>query len=478
MQNEFDVIIIGGGISGSALFYTLSKYSDVKRIALVEKCNDLAKISSSAKANSQTIHDGSIETNMSFEKASKIRFAANKVRNYALNQNLQNSAIFGHQKMCVAIGEEECDFLQKRQDSFQHIFPDIKLFDKEKIKELEPKVVECQNGLDRPEKMLAVGTEFEWCAVDFSALTKSFAQNAIAHNSESKIFLNYFVKDIQKRGDAYAVISRDNEEIYAKYVLVDAGSHSLPLAQKMGYGMDLGCLPIAGNFYFVPDLLRGKVYTVQNPKLPFAAIHGDPDVRIKSRTRIGPTALVIPKLEKGKHWYNNISYELLKIDMRLDVIKIGLDLLKDSEIRNYVFKNIVFEMPFIGRKEFLKSAQKLIPSLRVGDLSYANGFGEVRPQVLDLTAKKLIMGERKIKTDGGLMFNMTPSPGATSCLENAILDANEICNFLGATLDSDRFYQELSPDEPRSNHHNAQSGENKEDDKKESRENKEEAQEQ
>lgn len=450
MRNEFDVIIIGGGISGSAAFYTLSKYTNIKKIALVEKCDDLAKIASAARSNSQTIHDGSIETNMGFEKAAVTNFAAQKVRNYALNAGLQNKAIFNFQKMCLAVGEEECDFLTRRHDEFSVIFPEISLYDREKIKSMEPKVVEGRYGQDRAEKLVAVGTESEWCAVDFAALTKNFAKDATDANPESKIYLNFFVKKISHIDDGYAVISRENEKLFAKFVLIDAGSFSLPLAQKLGLGLDLGCLPIAGNFYFVPNLLRGKVYTVQNPKLPFAAIHGDPDVKISDKTRIGPTALVIPKLEKGRFWWENISLELLKIDARLDVIKIGLKLMSDPEIRNYVLKNIVFEMPVIGRREFLKTVQKMIPSLRASDLSYAHGFGEVRPQVLDCTAKKLIMGERKITGDGknsGLLFNMTPSPGATSCLQNALYDGQKITEFLGAEFDLERFFTDLCPNE-------------------------------
>ncbi|MGN8530432.1 FAD-dependent oxidoreductase, partial [Helicobacter pylori] len=55
MSMEFDAVIIGGGVSGCATFYTLSEYSSLKRVAIVEKCSKLAQISSSAKANSQTI---------------------------------------------------------------------------------------------------------------------------------------------------------------------------------------------------------------------------------------------------------------------------------------------------------------------------------------------------------------------------------------------------------------------------------------
>ncbi len=41
MAKEYDVIIIGGGVSGTALLYMLEKYTDIKSIALFEKFNVL-----------------------------------------------------------------------------------------------------------------------------------------------------------------------------------------------------------------------------------------------------------------------------------------------------------------------------------------------------------------------------------------------------------------------------------------------------
>ena len=87
MEKHFDVAIIGGGVSGNALFWTLSQYANIGSIAIVEKCNRLAKVSSNVKANSQTIHDGSIETKYTSEKAKKVRLSAKKVETYALKHN-------------------------------------------------------------------------------------------------------------------------------------------------------------------------------------------------------------------------------------------------------------------------------------------------------------------------------------------------------------------------------------------------------
>ncbi|MPW61551.1 malate:quinone oxidoreductase, partial [Moraxella catarrhalis] len=171
------------------------------------------------------------------------------------------------------------------------------------------------------ENIIGHGYQKDWSTMNFAKLSENFVEEALKLKPNNQVFLNFKVKKIEKRNDTYAVISEDAEEVYAKFVLVNAGSYALPLAQSMGYGLDLGCLPVAGSFYFVPDLLRGKVDTVQNPKLPFAAVHGDPDAVIKGKTRIGPTALTMPKLERNKCWLKGISLELMKMDLNKDGFK-------------------------------------------------------------------------------------------------------------------------------------------------------------
>lgn len=445
MEKVFDLAIIGGGISGCAAFYVASQYTDIKKVVLLEKNKKLAQVSSSQKANSQTIHDGSIETNYTAQKATKVKISADKLKNYALRQNLQNKGIFKMQKLAIGVGDKECEFMKKRHSEFAEIFDGLQFFEKEQIKDLEPKVIESLRGGDRSENVVASGYEESWCAMNFEVISNSFVESALIANPSNKVLNKFRVIGIYRGKDgSYMIHSSDKQRIRARFVLVNAGSFSLPLAQKCGYGKDLGCLPVAGSFYFVPGkLLRGKVYGVQNPKLPFAALHGDPDIAVSDSTRLGPTALAMPKLERGKHFWDKISGELLTTDFKLGVLKVGFDLLSDSEIRAYVLKNMAFELPLLGKRLFIKDARKIIPSLKLSDLTYANGFGEVRPQVIDLGAKKLELGEKKILTKKGLTFNMTPSPGATSCVGNAEIDIKEVAEYLGCKFDNDRFRAEL-----------------------------------
>lgn len=116
---------------------------------------------------------------------------------------------------------------------------------------------------------------------------------------------------------------------------------------------------------------------------------------------------------------------------------------KDATIRNYIFYNYLFELPFIDKSLFVKDAKKIVPSLKASDIYYAKGFGGVRPQVIDKTKGELMLGEASITETPGIIFNMTPSPGATSCLGNAERDAKLVCNYLGMEFNKDKFSSEL-----------------------------------
>ncbi len=81
-KNHYEVLVIGGGISGAALFYELAKYTDIKKIALLEKYSSLASLNSKGTSNSQTIHCGDIETNYTLQKAKKVKRTADMVVKY------------------------------------------------------------------------------------------------------------------------------------------------------------------------------------------------------------------------------------------------------------------------------------------------------------------------------------------------------------------------------------------------------------
>ncbi|MDD5373911.1 MAG: FAD-dependent oxidoreductase [Sulfurimonas sp.] len=444
---NFEVIIIGAGVSGTALAYELARYTDIKSIGIIEKYEDIATLNSSATSNSQTIHVGDIETNYTIQKAAITKRTAKMVEKYCLQHNYQNEIIFSHQKMALGVGKEEVEFLLHRYEEFSELFPYLEVWNKEKLKELEPRVVFDENGNERKEEIVGIGTRGQWTTVDYKKLSKSFIENAKKEEGISvELFLNSKVEEIKKSKKRGYVVKTEDKRFYADFVVVDAGAHSLFLAHKMGFGLNLGCLPVAGSFYMTNEkMLNGKVYMIQNPKLPFAALHGDPDILAGGNTRFGPTALILPKLERYKSGTYMDFIKTLRFDKN---IAIALwKLLKESDIRNYIFRNFLFEIPFINKYFFLKDARKIVPSLKADEFKYAEGFGGIRPQVLNKDEQKLLLGEASIYTGEGVIFNMTPSPGATSCLGNAERDLKYIVKYLGKNFNEEKFKDELTDGE-------------------------------
>jgi malate dehydrogenase (quinone) len=454
-----DVLIVGGGVCGTALLFTLARYTDLAHITLVERYDQLAQVNSKATSNSQTIHCGDIETNYTLEKALRVKRTAEMIGRYGdlLDPGRRDRCVFRTPKMVLAVGPRECELLRERFQRFSPHFPAMELLEKSQIAEWEPEVA-LVNGDLRPEELLAIGIRLSATAVDYEALSESFVELANEAVAGLKrvvdVRLCTRVIQIEAEGDHYRVelaagaAERPRSWLRARYVVVNAGAHSLLLAQKMGYGLEYSCLPVAGSFYFTPDLLRGKVYTMQNDKLPFAALHGDPDVRSPGKTRFGPTALLLPLLER----YRPASFwEFLRV-LRLDgaVLAVLWQLFGDTDIRSYILRNLLFEVPWLRRRLFLADARKIVPALQLDDLRFAEGYGGVRPQLIDRKNRRLMLGEVSIAARPGLSFNVTPSPGGTCCLGNAERDALAIRDHLGCHFDHARLVRELVGEDARS----------------------------
>ncbi|WP_298963381.1 FAD-dependent oxidoreductase [uncultured Campylobacter sp.] len=444
-EKHYDVIIIGGGITGSALAYVLAEFSGIKNIALLEKYEGLATLNSKASANSQTIHCGDIETNYDLQKATEVKRKADMIVKYCQKHGYENKFLFQGQKMALGVGESEVELIKDRFEKFKELYPYLQLFDKEELKKIEPKLVFDGRGEERAEDIVAMGVQSGvYTTIDYGAMANSFVQNA--KNVEGKtcdLYLNTEVQNITKVGDKFYIRTANRLSLSADFVVVDAGAHSLWLAHRMGLGLDLSTICIAGSFYLTKQkLLNGKVYMMQNPKLPFAALHGDPDLLAGGCTRFGPTALTMPKLERYKGC-RSVPEFFQSLNFDMDVAKVIWQNFGDSEVRDFLIRNIGFEIPILGKKLFVKNARKIIPSIREEDIYYAKGFGGVRPQVISHSQKKLLLGEARIGENPGIIFNMTPSPGATSCLGNALRDAKGACEYLGASFDDAKFDAEM-----------------------------------
>ena len=443
---KYDVAIVGGGVSGTALFYVLSKYTDIPKIALFEKYNKVAQVNSKSKNNSQTLHIGDIETNYSLEKATVVKPAAMMIPLYVyrLPEKEQSTILFKVPKMILAVGNNEVAQLEKRYEEFKDLYPDLQKLNWDGIEKVEPNIVKNRK---REKLLLALYTPNGY-AVDYEQLAHSFIKQVEKDkNNQADLFLGHKVKKIKKIDERYTIIT-DQGQVEAKVVVVSADSYSLLFAKSLGYGKKYSLIPIAGNFYFSKEVLNGKVYTMQDKKLPFAAVHGDPDVQVQGSTRWGPTAKFFPVLESGKI-LTSLDYFKSAGLFRYCTAKSFIKILSDYTRFKYLVKNALYDLPFIGKRLFLPNIQKIVPSIKASDIKMAKGYGGMRLQRVDTETHELQLGEGRIIGDN-IIFNMTPSPGASVCLFNGIRDAEEIIKFLDNkyTFDKHRMETECTDGYP------------------------------
>ena len=424
---DYNLIIIGAGVSGAAQAYILSKYTDCKKVAIFEKESMAGSINSNKTNNSQTLHEGEIETNYNYEKAKAVKHKAYFTRKYVTSKGEDSKLFTRGGRMVLGVGNEEVKFLEKRYEDLKSLFKSIKLLHKKDIEKIEPKIVE---GRDEHENIVAIYRE-DGLTIDYGKMAEELLKDAET-NKNISIFRKSRIKYIKKLTSGGYLIETDKSTYTTKALSICAGCYSMYFAKQLDVkdAKHKSLLCVAGNFYYTKKFLNNKVYTVQDPLLPFSAVHGDPDIIHKSRTRYGPTTRIVFQLERGN--YSTVSSFIKTFSPFFGTIKKYTQLMLNWKFFTYALKqNIAFQIPILGNYLFAKEVKKIIPTVTRQDIEFAKGQGGVRPQIVDTKAKNpLNLGEAKLTGDN-LWINVTPSPGATTSIYNAIVDTKSMTEALG-----------------------------------------------
>lgn len=421
-KGKYDLVIVGGGVTGTALAYVLSRYSDVKKVLILEKNSWVAEVNSNPMNNAQTSHDGGTETNYTLKHALEVQAAATMLRRYALSKNDPLLAFRTH-RMVLGVGNDEVRTLNERFREFHPHYPDLSLMGPAELAKIEPMLMK---GRDPNEPVCGLVSN-EGYMINYQRLAEAMLSDAQAINSELDVAFNVAVDSIRREEEDF-VLETNQGRLEARVVVFAAGSYSLYFAQQMGYGTEYAILPVAGSFYSGGNLLKGKVYRVQIPGMPFAAIHGDPDILNLSDTRFGPTTKPLPLMERHRYktFWDFIKLPLVSVRGFFSMTRI----LASKKMIGYVIKNTLYDLPVIGPWLFMREVRPIVPTIRYRDLKLRRGAGGIRPQIVDLRTRSLVMGDVTITGDR-CIFNTTPSPGASVCLANAKRDAAKVAAFLG-----------------------------------------------
>ncbi len=399
VAKRFDIAIIGGGIVGAATFYKMqSRYPDLK-IVLIEKENLLADHQTGH--NSGVIHSGLYYKPGSLKAKNCVEGRRELVK-FCQDHDIPHD-VCG--KVVVAVDKSELPNLDKIYETgLQNEIEGIKKITGEEIKEYEP-FVEGIAGIWVP----CTGI------VDFRAATAKMVELALATQPESELRLGHEVFDVKKH-EGYSEVLTDKKIFEATHLIFCAGLQADRLARKDGVKLKEKVVGFRGDYYELTEQALHKVknliYPVPNPDFPFLGVHFTR--MTNGETECGPNAVFTFKREG----YGKTDFSF----------RDTWDALTYKGTWKLFFSNMRFGINeyrrAFSKKLFLKTLQRMIPSLTMDDLK--PGRSGVRALLLREDGDT--RDDFRIEYHGNSIHVLNaPSPAATASLAigNYVVDKVE-----------------------------------------------------
>ena len=229
---EYDVIIIGCGVTGAATAYMLSRYQ--LKVAVLEAENDVAV--GTSKANSAIIHagydpvPGTLMARLNVEGNRMVGEIADK-----LNVPFSRCGSF-----VVAFSEAEVEHLHRLYDrGIQNGVPEMYLLNREETLKEEPNLSDQVCGALYA-KTAAVVSPWE--------LTLAMAEVAVKNGVE--LFLDTRVEAIQKENDLFKVTAANGKNYQSRYIINAAGVDSDVVHEMIGE-KEFTVNPTKGEYYLL-----------------------------------------------------------------------------------------------------------------------------------------------------------------------------------------------------------------------------------
>jgi (S)-2-hydroxyglutarate dehydrogenase len=385
MDQTYDIVVIGGGIVGTAIAFSILNQKQVK-LLLLEKESSLAKHQTGN--NSGVIHSGLYYKPGSL-KATNCAIGREMMYSFCEEHNLPFNRCG---KIVVATNKDEIpalDILEVRGKA--NGLSGIKRLSAEEIKEYEPHA----NGIDG---LFVPQTGI----VDYVAVTNKYAEQIKKLGGEIKTDSRF--TSVINDGKNLVLLTED-EEYKTKFIVNCAGLHSDRIAKLCGVDPKLKIIPFRGEYYKLKKekeyLVNNLIYPVPDIKFPFLGVHFTR--MINGGVEAGPNAVLAFKREGYKK--TDISFrDLLEMKLYPGFWKMAAKFYKVGfqEFRRSFSKQL-----------FVKSLQKLVPEINYDDIEV--GGAGVRAQALEPDGK-LVDDFRIIEAEKMIHVLNAPSPAATASL--------------------------------------------------------------
>ena len=376
-------VVIGGGIVGVATALALAERGHAP---LVLEAEDGLALHQTGH-NSGVIHSGLYYTPGSL-KARMCRAGLEAMYRFCAEEGVPTRRCG---KLVVAVRAEELPRLTILEERGRANGVTLRRLRPEEIKEHEPEVVG-----------LAGLWIDETGVVDYSRVTEAMARRLVRMGGEVRT--GHRVISIERDRNEY-VLGTTRGEIRGSRLVNCAGLQSDRIARLAGLKPGVRIVPFRGEYYVLRkerrDLVRGLIYPVPDPALPFLGVHftrGIDDV-----VEAGPNAVLALKRE-GYSWG----------DVSIRDIADWASFPGFWRMARAQWRNAAAEIQrSMSRARFLKSLQALIPALRDDDIE--RGGSGVRAQAVGVDGK--LIGDFFIQTGPDMLHVLNaPSPAATASL--------------------------------------------------------------
>jgi L-2-hydroxyglutarate oxidase LhgO len=387
-SNDFDIVVIGGGIVGLASAYKITLSHPDIRIAVLEKEDKLA--SHQTGHNSGVIHSGLYYTPGS-NKAKTCVEGRKELVKFAKKHKIPYE-ICG--KIIVATKAKELANLEMiLQNGQESNIEGVEKIGPEQIKEIEP---QCEGiaGIHVP----CTGI------IDFTKVAEKLAQLIEKKDNGNKVLTSHRVIALDKH-DFFTKVMTNQESFSASYIINCAGLHCDRVAWMDSVDPKMRIVPFRGDYYELTEKAQDKVkaliYPVPDPALPFLGVHFTRT--IDGNVECGPNAVFSFKREG----YGKTDFSMAD----------SWDALSYPGLWKMFFKYFRYGLGeyarAFSRKLFLRQLQRLIPSLQDDDIKPCKAG--VRAQAIEPNGEPI--DDFKIERKGNSIHVLNaPSPAATASL--------------------------------------------------------------
>ena len=386
VDKNYDLVVIGGGIIGLATAMRVTEEFPDLKVAVLEKETEVAQHQTGH--NSGVIHAG-IYYAPGSQKANFCSTGGVLLREYCDKHNIKYDMCG---KLIVAVNDNEVPMLM---DLYERGTANgalgLKIIEKEEITDYEPH----STGV---KAIFSPNTGI----IDYTEVSKSYATQMMEAGGD--LITGTELKSISEK-DGQIYLETTEGTITAKKILNCAGLHADRVAKMMGVDMGVKIIPFRGEYFsLIPersDMVKGLIYPVPNPNLPFLGVHFTR--RVNGSVEAGPNAVLAFAREGYKKTKINFgdAFETLTysgfLKMSLKYWTVGMK----EQYRSLV------------KGSFVKSLQTLIPEITGKDL-YSPGAG-VRAQAVAKNGV-LLQDFSIAETENAIHVLNAPSPGATASL--------------------------------------------------------------